>query len=393
MLAESVKHIAAALGLDDCRIAAITGPAAHAEHYQQWIDAGEHGEMDWMAKNPDRRKDPRQVLPGARSVIVVALNYYQEAPGGRSGDDAPNGTDEKNRNHASDKSHPSSKSCPAPAPTAKIARYAWGDDYHDVLDHKLRDLAEWLAAQGGTQRLYADTGPVLERDWASAAGLGWNGKSTIQIHPALGCYFFLGEILTTLDIAPDTPLSDHCGKCSRCMTACPTGAITSPRHVDARKCVSYLTIESKSAIPMEFRRAIGDRLYGCDDCLAACPWNRFAKNSREAAFAARPFVARWPVRDFLALTDDTFRDLFRHSPIRRIKRPAFLRNVCVVLGNTGTAADLPALQTAARDPHPLIAQHAVWAIGEIEGRKILEGTRKGPDPPPGHPGYQSGSLF
>lgn len=372
ILAVSVKRIASALGLDDCRIATITGPAAHAGQYQQWIDAGEHGEMDWMAKNPARRKDPREVLPGARSVIVVALNYYQEGNGkiGKNGKNGKNGKKEPHNSHASHHSH---SPPPPPTPTGKIARYAWGDDYHEVLDSKLRDLAEWLASQGGIQRLYADTGPILERDWASAAGLGWNGKSTIQIHPSLGCYFFLGEILTTLDIAPDLSLSDHCGKCSRCMTACPTGAITSPRHVDARKCVSYLTIESKSAIPPEFRRAIGDRLYGCDDCLAACPWNRFAKNSREASFAARPFVDQWPLRDFLALNDDTFRELFRHSPIRRIKRPAFLRNVCVVLGNTGGPEDLPALHTAAADPHPLIAEHATWAIEEIGSRASLSG--------------------
>lgn len=367
LLAENVKRIAATLGLNDCRIAAITGPAAHAEAYQQWIDAGEHGEMDWMAKNPSRRKDPREVLPGAKSVIVVALNYWQPAPASPPGHRAPVMSDQSDM---SDKSAPSDNSAP-PAKThltGKIARYAWGDDYHDLLDAKLRDLCEWLADLGGTQRLYADTGPVLERDWASAAGLGWNGKSTIQIHPRMGCYFFLGEILTTLEIAPDVPIADHCGKCSRCMTACPTGAITSARHVDARRCVSYLTIESKSAIPLEFRRAIGDRLYGCDDCLAACPWNRFAQASREAAFAARPFVAQWPLRDFLELTDDSFRILFQHSPIRRIKRPAFLRNVCTVLGNTGSAAELPALRAAACDPHPLIAEHAAWAIEEISAR-------------------------
>lgn len=348
LLANGVKAAAAALGLDDCRVAAIVGPAAHAHEFQQWLDQGKHGEMDWMARTPHRRKDPREVLPGAQSVITVALNYYQ-------------------------KSSPAWDVSSAPvAARGKIAQYAWGDDYHAVLDGKLRDLCEWLGLHGGLQKLYADTGPVLERDWASAAGLGWNGKSTVQIHPKLGCYFFLGEILTTLELKPDRPLSDHCGKCSRCITACPTGAITSPHHVDARRCVSYLTIESKKAIPIEFRRAIGDRLYGCDDCLAACPWNRFARTSQEAAFAARPFVDQWPLRDFLSLTDDTFRNLFRHSPIRRIKRPAFLRNVCVVLGNTGSSADLPSLTTAAASPDPLIAEHALWAISEIHLRAAAE---------------------
>ena len=341
ILSAGVKQLADALGLADCRIAVLTGPAPHADGFQAWLDAGHHGSMDWMARTPDRRKDPREVLPGARSIISVALNYYQESP-------------------------------PRPASGhGQIARYAWGDDYHALLDGKLRDLCHYLETWGGTQKLYADTGPVLERDWASAAGLGWNGKSTVQIHPRLGCYFFLAEILTSLPLAPDQPMADHCGKCTRCLDACPTRAIIAPHQLDARRCISYLTIEHKGAIPDEFRRAIGDRIYGCDDCLAACPWNRFAAASSESAFAARPFVDQWLLRDFLTLTDETFLDLFRHSPIRRIKRPAFLRNVCIALGNTGTRADLPMLHKSAEDPHPLIAEHAAWAITEI-------GLRVGP---------------
>ena len=292
ILSAGVKQLADALGLADCRIAVLTGPAPHADGFQAWLDAGRHGSMDWMARTPDRRKDPREVLPGARSIISVALNYYQESP-------------------------------PRPASGhGQIARYAWGDDYHALLDGKLRDLCHYLETWGGTQKLYADTGPVLERDWASAAGLGWNGKSTVQIHPRLGCYFFLAEILTSLPLTPDQPMAGHCGKCTRCLDACPTQAIIAPHQLDARRCISYLTIEHKGAIPDEFRRAIGDRIYGCDDCLAACPWNRFAAASSESAFADRPFVDQWLMRDFLTLTDETFLDLFRHSPIRRIKRPA-----------------------------------------------------------------------
>jgi epoxyqueuosine reductase len=346
---EAVKYIAASLGLDDCRIAAVTGPAAHAEEYRQWVAAGEYGDMTYMAKSPARRMDPREVLPGVRSMVTVALNYFRPAPESRADRDGARG---------------------------RIARYAWGDDYHDLMDAKLRDLAAALAEMGGRQRLYVDTGPVLERDWASAAGLGWNGKSTVQIHPKLGTWIFLGEILTTLDLAPDPPSRDHCGSCTRCITACPTAAITGPRHVDARRCISYLTIEHKGPIPEEFRRAIGDRIYGCDDCLDVCPWNRFAKESRESAFAARPFVAGWTLREFLSLTDAAFRELFRRSPIKRIKRPAFLRNVCVALGNTGDADDLPALEIAERDSDPLIAEHARWAIGEI--RRRLETTQSSP---------------
>ena len=190
----------------------------------------------------------------------------------------------------------------------------------------------------------------------------------MQIHRRLGTWFFLAEILTTMELPPDAPERDFCGKCTRCIDACPTQAITGPRTMDARRCVSYLTIEHKGSIPMEFRRAIGGRVYGCDDCLDACPWNRFAQISREAAFQARENVFTKELRDFLALDDEAFRALFAKSPIKRVKRPAFLRNVCVALGNIGTAADLPALDAAAADPHPLIAEHAAWAAAEISAR-------------------------
>ncbi len=334
----NVRYIAAQLGFADCRVAQVLGEADHAAEFRQWVDDGLYGEMAWLARNVERRCDPREVLPGVQSVIVVALNYFQ-----------------------------------GPAPTTRVAegrvaRYAWGEDYHDLMDDQLREFCTYLEELGGTQKLYVDTGPLLERDWAAAAGLGWNGKSTVQIHRQLGAWFFLGEILTTLAIAPDTPARDHCGSCTRCMTACPTGAIDRVRHVDARRCISYLTIEHKGAIPLEFRRAIGDRIYGCDECLDVCPWNRFAQASHEAVFAARPFVHDWKLRDFLTLDDDAFRSLFQRSPIKRIKRPAFLRNVCVALGNVGTTADLPALTAALADPHPLIAEHAVWAIAEVQAR-------------------------
>jgi epoxyqueuosine reductase len=294
--------------------------------------------MAWMARNVERRGDPRLVLPGARSMVVFAVSYFQ------AGDSRPGPLE------------------------GKIARYAWNNDYHDLIDKRLKAVDAFLIRHGGTQRYYVDTGPVLERDFASEAGLGWNGKSTMQIHRSLGTWFFLAEILTTLDLTPDTPARDLCGKCTRCMVACPTQAITAPREMDARKCISYLTIESKSSIPLEYRRAVGDRLYGCDDCLTACPWNRFAEASHEAWFQARDTVFQMKLRDMLALDDEAFRTLFAKSPIKRIKRPAFLRNVCVVLGNIGTLEDLPALEVAARDEHPLIAEHAQWALEEIRLR-------------------------
>ena len=329
---------ARALGFEDLRVAAAL-PAAHRDLYRQWLADGSNGDMAWLGRDPERRSDPRIVLPGARSVLVLGMNYYQGA------------------------------SLPSSEPSYRIARYAWNDDYHDLIENRLRELCLFLKANGGVQRPYVDTGPVLERDFASEAGLGWNGKSTMQIHRRLGTWFFLAEILTTPELPPDQPARDLCGKCTRCMAACPTAAITAPRRLDARRCISYLTIEHKGPIPVEFRRAIGDHLYGCDDCLDACPWNRFAAVSREAAFQAREGVFAKTLTDFLALTDEEFRALFARSPIKRIKRPAFLRNVCIVLGNTGSAADLPHLQRAALDPHPLIAEHALWAIREIRNRQ------------------------
>jgi epoxyqueuosine reductase len=208
---------------------------------------------------------------------------------------------------------------------------------------------------------------VLERDFGALSGAGWHGKSTMLIHPKLGTWFFLAEILTTLELPADDPLPDRCGSCTRCLAACPTGALIDAHKLDARRCISYLTIELKGSIPLEMRPLIGDRIYGCDDCLEACPWNRFATESREIAFAARPFLDM-SLRDLLRLDEDGFRALFRKSPIKRIKRRGFLRNVCVALGNVGTLADLPALEAAAADPEPLIAEHAHWAICQIKAR-------------------------
>ena len=236
-------------------------------------------------------------------------------------------------------------------------------------------MSAFLTTRGGTQKCYVDTGPILERDYAAAAGIGWHGKSTMLIDPRLGTWFFLGEILTTLEVAADAEQIPRCGTCIRCISACPTGAITEPHKLDARRCISYLTIELKGAIPVELRPLIGDRIYGCDDCLEACPWNRFASISREASFAATP-ATRMPLRDYLALDDAQFRALFRHSPIKRIKRRGFLRNVCVALGNIGNCDDLPALRRAADDSEPLIAEHALWAIDQIR-RRFPAGSQYG----------------
>jgi epoxyqueuosine reductase len=340
-LKQKIIDRAQALGFDSCRIAAATSPR-HGSEFRTWLREGAAGEMDWLARSEEKRCDPQQVLAGARSMIVVALNYWQ-----------------------------GEQATPAlPAATGRIARYAWGDDYHAIMLRKLERLDEFLRELGGAQKCYVDTGPILERDHAAEAGVGWHGKSTMLIDPKLGTWFFLGQILTTLELAADEPQPSRCGTCVRCITACPTGAITEDHRLDARLCISYLTIELKGSIPLELRPLISDRIYGCDDCLDACPWNRFASISREAAFAAKP-ATRMALRDYLALDDVQFRALFHRSPIKRIKRRGFLRNVCVALGNVGSRHDMPALRKAALDPEPLIAEHATWAINRILERSAL----------------------
>ena len=340
-LKREIVDQARALGFDSCRIA-VAAPPRHGKEFRAWLREGAAGEMEWLERGEEKRCDPEQVLPRARSVIALALNYWQ-----------------------------GERTMPAPqTATGRIARYAWGRDYHEVMLPKLERLDEFLCERGGTQKCYVDTGPVLERDHAAEAGIGWHGKSTMLIDPKLGTWFFLAEILTTLELSPDEPQTPRCGSCTRCIVACPTGAITDPHRLDARRCISYLTIELKGSIPLELRPLIGDRIYGCDDCLDACPWNRFASVSREATFAARPALGMF-LRDYLALDEPQFRALFYHSPIKRIKRRGFLRNVCVALGNVGDHADLPALRRAAFDPEPLIAEHATWAIDRILERTDL----------------------
>ena len=330
---------AAAIGFDSCRIAPAAAPR-HREQFHAWLESGFAAEMDWIGRGAEKRSDPQKVLPSARSVIVLALNYWQ-------------GEEEKEAGGREN---------------GRIARYAWGDDYHELMEKKLRELDSFLTSAGGQQKFYVDTGPVLERDFAAEAGIGWHGKSTMLLNRQLGTWFFLAEIFTTLELPFDPPQVARCGSCTRCIDVCPTGAITAPHQLDSRRCISYLTIELKGSIPLELRPMIGDRIYGCDDCLDACPWNRFAQVSREAAFSARPAVTQMRLRDFLALDEEQFRNMFRGSPIRRVKRRGFLRNVCVALGNVGTREDLPALVNAARDQEPLVAEHAVWAIEQIKQR-------------------------
>ena len=330
-----IKDRAGKLGLDLCGVTS-ADPARNAAFYAQWTSEGKAGEMAWLAREPERRTDPRIVLPEARSIIVVGLNYWQ----------------------------------PQPKARGRIARYALGEDYHHVLLEKLETLTAEITATGEKAKVYVDTGPVLEKPLAERAGIGWQGKSTMLIHPKFGPWLLLGEIITTLALEPDAPQNDHCGSCSRCITACPTGAITAPYQLDARRCIAYLTIELKGSIPEEMRPLIGDRVYGCDECLEVCPWNRFAQTTREARFLAATDESegRDPLHALLEITQAEFKRRFAKSPILRVKRRGLLRNVCVVLGNIGTAADLPILEKAALHEEPLVREHAVWAIGQIHRR-------------------------
>ncbi len=338
------------IGFDSCRIAACDMPT-HASEFREWLRQGAHGEMNYMQRGEEKRCDPQKVLSGAKSIVVLALNYFQ-GEGNR-------------RSPASAKLRRGRQT----AATGTIARYAWGDDYHDVIEAKLDKIDQFLRGFGGLQKCYVDTGPILERDHAAQAGIGWHGKNTMLIDERLGTWFFLAEILTTLELLADQPVEDRCGTCERCIKACPTGAITAPHRLDARRCISYLTIELKGSIPLELRPLIGDRIFGCDDCLDVCPWNRFAQVSRETAFSARESTTGMSLREYLRLSDAEFRQLFRNSPIKRIKHRGFLRNVCVALGNAGDVSDLPALKRAAADPEPLIAEHAAWAIKQIGARQ------------------------
>lgn len=332
----NIKLIANKLGFSDCKIAKVRH-ATHADNYLQWVADGCAGNMSWMEKNIEKRINPGELLEGAESIITLAFNYY---PGNQS-----------------------------VTADYKIARYAWNDDYHDIISDKLKDLDLALTDMGGRQRYYVDTGPILERDFANDAGLGWNGKSTVQIHKEFGTWFFISELITTLKLTPDTPLGDYCGKCTRCIDNCPTSAITGARSMDARRCISYLTIEHSGSIPVELRPLIGDRIYGCDVCLEVCPWNKFAKLSHDTKVHARKSIFQYTLRDFLRMDIEQFRSTFAKSPIKRIKHQHFIRNVCIAVGNTGHLEDIPLLNSVANGSCPLIQEHAEWAIKEIESRQ------------------------
>ena len=339
---ETIRQRAAELGFDDCRFASAGAPAS-VENFKAWLAQKKHGEMAWLERGAEKRADPQKVLPGAKSVIVLAASC----------DVQKRKVESEKRKHGI------------------IARYAQFADYHDVLAERLKNLTEFVNQPGGPQARslwYVDTGPVLERDFAQRAGLGFVGKHTNLVSRRLGNWIFLAEILTTLELEPDAPEKNHCGKCSLCISACPANAITAPFQLDARKCISYLTIELKGAIPVELRPLIGNRIFGCDDCLAVCPWNKFAREGQLMRPHFRDDLRQPDLIELLSLDDMEFKKKFSGTPILRAKRRGLLRNVCVALGSIGDKSALPVLEKAANDPEPLIAEHARWAIGQINAR-------------------------
>lgn len=327
------------LGFDAVGFAPAEQPREVAANLRAFLDAGLHGDMEWMARAPERRADPRELWPEARTVIALGMSY-----------------------------------APAEDPLAILERrdrgavsvYARGGDYHKTLKARLKRLARFVAGRYGAEvKVFVDTAPVMEKVVGMRAGVGWQGKHTNLVSREHGSWLFLGELFTTLELAPDDAEADHCGSCHACLDVCPTRAFTAPYRIDARRCISYLTIEHKGHIAAEFREAIGNRVYGCDDCLAVCPWNKFARAAREAAFLPRAELTAPRLADLADLDDAGFRRVFAGSAIKRTGRDRFVRNVLIALGNSGDAALAPAAEARLSDGSPLVRAMAVWALSRL----------------------------
>jgi epoxyqueuosine reductase len=341
-LKDALTQQARALGFD---CAGVTDPDAIADagqHFQNFLAAGAHGDMDWLAARPERRTDPRVLWPGVRSVIMLGVNY---------------GPDENPLDILRQRTR------------GAISVYAQGDDYHDLIKKRLKALARWLIAASGTEvKVFVDTAAVMEKPLAQAAGLGWQGKHTNLVSREFGSWLFLGAVFTALELPRDEPDTDRCGSCQACLDVCPTAAFPAPYQLDARRCISYLTIENKGPIPHEFRKAIGNRIYGCDDCLAVCPWNKFAQAGREAKLAARDELRAPSLADLARLDDAAFRALFAKSPVKRIGRDRFVRNVLIAIGNSSERALAAAAERLLDDESPLVRGAAVWALSRLMGQ-------------------------
>jgi epoxyqueuosine reductase len=355
--AARARTLAMEAGFDLAGVAAADAPA-ELSFFAEWLARGYAGEMAYLTSQRERRSDLRTAFPWARSLLSVGLQYDTPAPYSNA-----TGPDR-----------------------GWIARYAWGDDYHDVVKARLEDLRARLVAFLGPMesRVYVDTGPVVERAWAAAAGLGAWGKNTCLLHPEHGSWFFLGEVITDLEMAPDAPRADMCGSCTACLEACPTGALVAPYVLDAQRCISYLTIEKKGAIPEEHRPGVGRHVFGCDICQDVCPWNRRRREEGGAPFAPRAGLVAPDLEALAGLDEAAFREQFRGSPVKRAKRRGLLRNVCVALGNSGDASRRPVLERLAKDEDPLVREHARWGLKRLGETAETEGARNvGPTPASG----------
>jgi epoxyqueuosine reductase len=349
-LSAQIKHRAQQLGFELVGISPVKAPP-HEQSFAQWLRQGFSGELTYMARTEALRREPRELVPWAESVISVGLNYFT----------------------------PPARPAPSGETTGWISRYAWGDEYHDLMKRKLQSLLESIEQLAGAPvqgRAFVDSGPVLERDHAGVAGLGWIGKNTQLISPKKGSWFFLGELFVDCPLAYDRPIRDRCGKCDLCLKACPTQAFVGPYILDARRCISYLTIELKGSMPRHLRPLVGNHIFGCDICQEVCPYNVKAQATAESAFGARPGLYAPQLTPLLSLSAAEFRQRFRGSPILRAKRRGFLRNVAVALGNLKNPAALPALIDALDDEEALVRGHVAWALGEIGDGSALDALRR-----------------
>ncbi len=342
-LIDGLRKKAEALGFDALEIASAEGDDEIGSRLNAFLDLGYHGSMQWMAETAERRASPQTLWPDVKSVIMLAMNYGPDSD---------------------PQSHPLAH-LDNPL-TGGISVYARHRDYHDVIKGRLKELASHLVSRaGGDVKVFVDTAPVMEKPLGQKAGIGWQGKHTNLVSRDLGSWFFLGSIFTSLELPVTGAEVDHCGSCRACLDACPTDAFPAPYQLDARRCISYLTIEHHGPIPQEFRRAMGNRIYGCDDCLAACPWNKFAAEASETKLRARDDLKSPGLEDLLGLDDGAFRKLFSGSPVKRIGRNRFIRNVLIAAGNSGHAELLPQVEILLNDPDETVRATAVWAFGQI----------------------------
>jgi epoxyqueuosine reductase len=349
-LKTALTREARALGFDCIGITEPGAIADAAQHFREFIATGTHGDMDWLAAQPERRVDPRGLWQDVRSVIMLGVNYGPDR-------DPLAILNERTR--------------------AAISVYAQGDDYHDLIKKRLKTLARWLVATAPCEvKVFVDTAAVMEKPLAQASRLGWQGKHTNLVSREFGSWLFLGAIYTTLDLPRDAAEIDHCGSCRACLDICPTAAFPAPYKLDARRCISYLTIENKGPIPREFRKSIGNRIYGCDDCLAACPWNKFARAGREAKLAARDELRAPALAELACLDDPSFRALFTKSPVKRIGRDRFLRNVLIAIGNSGDAMLAEDARRLLGDESTLVRGAAVWALSQLVSREEFEAMKE-----------------